>query len=144
MKIKALSHVAIQVTDLNRALAFYTGVLGLPEQFRLTNDRSEPWLAYVRVAGNQFIELFGSATSPNAPTKSAGPVHLCLEVDDIHDAFNHITSKGIQPLHGPPKLEADHAWQFWIADPDGNPIEFHQFTEQSLQKAPIVRTSIAK
>lgn len=131
--IRALSHVAIQVTDLERSLAFYRDVLGLVEQFRLTNDKDEPWLAYVKVAERQFIELFPAGKTPYKAPTSAGPVHICLEVDDIHEAFKTITAKNIDPLHGEPKLEADHAWQFWIADPDGNPIEFHQFTSQSMQ-----------
>lgn len=131
--IRALSHVAIQVTDLERAAAFYRDVVGLREHFRLHRDDGGLMLIYLKVAPGQFIELFGGSTAAHKPRTEAGPVHLCLEVDDIQKAYRQITARGARSLHGEPAYEADHAWQFWIADPDGNPIEFHQFTENSLQ-----------
>ncbi len=130
--IRALSHVAISVTDLDRALRFYTGAIGLTEQFRLEKD-GRPWLVYIKVAEGQFIELFPGASGPREAHTSAGPAHLCLEVDDIQQTFKDVTSRGLVPLHGEPVLGGDGAWQFWIADPDGNPVEFHQFTPQSRQ-----------
>ena len=133
--IKGLSHVAVRVTDIERAVRFYREVLGLTEQFRLTDEAGKPFLIYVRIADRQFIELFAGASGPCAHPTTAGPSHVCLEVDDIHAAYQEITSRGGKSLHGEPSLEADHAWQFWIADPDGNPIEFHQFIDESLQLA---------
>ena len=32
-----------------------------------------------------------------------------------------------------PNLGADHSWQAWLADPDGNRIELHQYTPESKQ-----------
>ena len=55
--IKALSHIAVHVTDMDKSLEFYCEVLGLPEQFRLTRDDGEVWLLYLKVAQRQFIEL---------------------------------------------------------------------------------------
>ena len=31
------------------------------------------------------------------------------------------------------KLGSDNSWQAWLSDPDGNRIELHQYTAQSLQ-----------
>ncbi|MCC6484498.1 MAG: VOC family protein [Armatimonadetes bacterium] len=130
--IRALSHVAIRVTDIDKALNFYLSVLGLSEQFRLEKD-GKPWLVYIKVAQNQFIELFPGAAAPHQKTESAGTVHLCLEVDDIQRAYRELASRGVVSSSAEPVLGADGAWQFWIQDPDGNPIEFHQFTSGSRQ-----------
>jgi lactoylglutathione lyase/glyoxylase I family protein len=43
-----------------------------------------------------------------------------------------MTGRGLV-ARGEPILGADGSWQFWTADPDGNPIEFHQFTPESRQ-----------
>lgn len=132
--IKALTHVAIRVTDIEKALAFYCGVLGFQEQFRLPAEGGPPWLVYVKIADGQFIELFPGAAGPHEERSGAGPSHLCLEVEDIHTAFAELTGRGMAPRDGRgPHYAADNAWQFWTTDPDGNPIEFHQFTDESMQ-----------
>lgn len=129
--IKGLTHTAVRVTDMDAALDFYCGKLGLQEQFRLTRDDGSLWLVYLRIADRQFIELFPGAEKPYERTSAAGPVHLCLEVEDIHAAHAELLARGGSP-HSEPKLGADGAWQFWTNDPGGNPIEFQQFTERSM------------
>ena len=135
--IIGLTHAAVRVTDIGKSLEFYTGLLGLPEQFRLTNDKGEPWLIYLKVAERQFIELFPGATGPHEAPQGAGVVHICLEVDDIQATYNEFTGRGLV-TRGEPILGADGSWQFWTADPDGNPIEFHQFTPESRQMGSVI------
>lgn len=132
--ITGLTHAAIQVTDLERSLDFYTNILGLPEQFRLTNEQGQPWLVYLRVAERQFIELFPTGKGPYSRPEGSGVVHICLEVDDIQTTYRELTSRGLV-ARGEPNMGADGSWQFWTSDPDGNPIEFHQFTDESRQTA---------
>ncbi len=133
--IIGLTHTALRVTDLSKSLEFYVRLLGLSEQFRLTNDKGEPWLVYIKVAERQFIELFPGAAGAHQPAATAGPVHICLEVDDIQSTYAEVTDRGLV-TRGEPVLGADGSWQFWTADPDGNPIEFHQFTPDSRQMGP--------
>jgi lactoylglutathione lyase len=130
--IKGLTHVAIRVQDVERSVAFYRDVLGLNEHFRLTNEAGAPILVYIRVTASQFIELFPGANEPRLETNASGAVHICLEVDDIQKSFAEMTGRGLEAT-GQPVLGADNSWQFWTKDPDGNPIEFHQFTPESLQ-----------
>lgn len=130
--ITGLTHAAVRVTDIDRSLEFYTQKLGLAEQFRLTGEDGRPWLVYLKVGEDSFIELFPGAQGEHIPPENAGYVHICLQVDDIHRTYEELTAKGIVP-NGEPVYAADNTWQFWINDPDGNPIEFHQFTENSRQ-----------
>jgi catechol 2,3-dioxygenase-like lactoylglutathione lyase family enzyme len=130
--IKRLSHIAIWVTDMDRSLEFYLRLPGVEEQFRLTKDDGAVWLVYLRVAPGQFIELFPRAQGPSDRPTNAGYCHFCLEVDDIQELYRALLESGLTP-RGEPKLGADGSWQLWIEDPDGNPIEFHQFTPDSMQ-----------
>lgn len=130
--ITGLTHAAVRVTDLSKSLEFYSGLLGLPEQFSLTREGGEPWLVYLKIADRQFIELFPGAEGPFEKPNSAALVHICLEVDDIQATYSELTSRGLV-ANGEPVCGADGSWQFWTADPDGNPIEFHQFTAESRQ-----------
>lgn len=131
---KALSHVAVRVTDVEKSVEFYCDVLGLREKFRLTDEEGNPHLVYVQVAEGQFIELFPGAEGANVRAKTSGLVHICLEVEDIQNAFAELAERGLKAT-GEPKLGGDNSWQFWTTDPDGNPIEFHQFTPESMQLA---------
>lgn len=130
--ITGITHAAIRVTDLERSIEFYSGLLGMPEKFRLTGEDGSPWLVYLQISENQFIELFPGAEGPHAPAQTAGLVHICLMVDDIQQTYKELISRGLQ-TNGEPILGGDNSWQFWTNDPDGNPIEFHQFTGESRQ-----------
>lgn len=130
--LKGLTHIAVGVRDLEKSLAFYKNIPGIEEQFRLRGESGATRLVYLRVGPHQFIELFPGSTGAYQATMNAGPVHFCLEVDDIQAMYREVEARGITP-NQEPSLGADKAWQFWINDPDGNPIEFHQFTEGSMQ-----------
>jgi lactoylglutathione lyase len=130
--ITGLTHAAILVADLDRSLRFYVEVLGLPEQFRLMNDDGGVCLVYLKVGDGQFVELFPGAKAAHAEPGGAAFVHICLQVDDIQAAYRELTARGLV-AKGEPILGGDNAWQFWTEDPDGNPIEFHQFTSESKQ-----------
>ncbi len=132
--IIGLTHVAVSVTNIERSIEFYIQKLGLKEQFRLNGDDGTPFLVYIKVAEGQFIELFPGAEGPNAKQSAAGLVHICLQVDDIHKTYKELTGRGIL-ANGEPLIACDNAWQFWTNDPDGNPIEFHQFIAESMQLA---------
>jgi len=124
--IKALSHIAVLVTDIDKSLDFYCRILGLKEHFRLTREDGSLRLVYLKVAERQFIELFpggkGNYVRPNTPAM----VHICIEVEDIQAAYKEFTSRGLV-AHREPVQGDCGAWQFWTTDPDGVPIEFHQF-----------------
>ncbi len=130
--IRGISHVAVRVTDIERSLAFYCGILGLKERFRLLRDDGGIRLVYLEAADRQFIELFPGAEGPYTVGSASGWVHLCLEVDDIQQAYRDLSARGLV-TRGEPTLGADGAWQLWTTDPDGNQIEFHQFTPESRQ-----------
>ena len=130
--IVGLTHAAVRVTDLSRSLDFYCRILGLEEQFRLCGESGDPWLVYIKVGERQFIELFPGGQGAHEAPSGAGLVHICLEVDDIQATYRELTSRGLV-ANGEPVLGADGSWQFWTADPDGQPIEFHQFTTDSMQ-----------
>lgn len=132
MAIIGLTHAAIRVSDMDRALDFYCRGLGLREKFRLTRDDGSIWLVYLQVGPKQFVELFPGASGPREDDGRAGPVHFCLEVDDIQQTYRELLSRDL-PMRGEPVLGGDGSWQIWTSDPDGTQIEFHQFTEQSRQ-----------
>ena len=127
--IKALAHTCFVVRDLAAAEAFYRGKLGLQHAFDFINDSGERFGAYLHVGGRSFLELFQG--QPEAPSQSSSFRHICLEVEDLEAAVAKLRGQGLEVPD--PALGSDNTWQVWLSDPDGNRIELHQYTAQSLQ-----------
>jgi lactoylglutathione lyase len=134
--LTGVGHTAFRVSDLERALDFYCGKLGLREAFRLEREgRPSPWIVYLQLAENAFVELFpvpGDDVVPADPKASYS--HYCLTVDDIHATLREFAERGLE-ITGEPRLGLDGNWQYWVTDPDGNRIELMQMMPDSKQAA---------
>ena len=153
--IKGVSHIAFLVSDMQRSLHFYCEILKLRKAFEISDDTGNPWLIYIKICDGQFIELFygGAQRSEDevsaaartfratrrtpgvipSDTNPSGYLHLCLEVDDIHEIAGRLSENGIT-LDIEPKLGKDCNYQCWASDPDGNRIEFMQIDPRSPQR----------
>ena len=157
MKIKEIGHLAFTCADLEKSIEFYRDKLGFRNKFcisyadylqhlkenggdenymaYLETVKHKTWIAYFEMGGGQFVELFdrGNATVPCVPTgEHLNYSHVALLVEDIHEAHRELLEKGV-PIDTPPKLGLEGTWQMWSHDPDGNKIEFMQYTERSWQ-----------
>jgi lactoylglutathione lyase len=128
--ITDVGHAAFRTHDLEKSLGFYA-LLGIHESFRLNHPDGSLMLAYLHVGGNRFIEVFPGGGPPGEPRGSF--MHLCLLTDDLHAEVERLRANGVQ-IDIEPKLGLDHNWQAWVKDPDGNPIELMQLSEESPQR----------
>ncbi|HHU28711.1 TPA: VOC family protein [bacterium] len=129
--IKGISHLAFNVTNMEKALHFYQDILGFEKAFTIDDDNGNPWIVYLKVKPYQFIELFYSNEKEFNKDKLSYS-HLCLEVDDINVIANHLKKNGIK-LDVEPIQGKDKNYQCWCQDYDGNKIEFMQLHNESLQ-----------
>lgn len=131
--ITHLGHVAFKVSDLDKALDFYCNILGLKEAFRINNDEDQPNLVYIKINGDNFIELFpggqGESVYDNAKT---GYKHVCLLVDDMEATLKQLSDRGLD-ISGQPNQGKSGCIQYFITDPDGNRIELMQIIPGSMQ-----------
>ncbi len=143
MKVKELGHIAFTCRDVKESEKFYTEVLGFSRSFALTygdsGDKRFPpereWIVYMKVSDRLFLELFdaGAASKSGVPDwNTFNYQHLALIVDDIFEAERELKSRGA-PVDTAPELGIDNTWQMWSHDPDGNKIEFMQYTDKSYQ-----------
>lgn len=161
MNILGIGHPAYNCKDVAVSTAFYTDVLGFKVKFRLyyrdwidhlkknaaaegkemdpeflakyENILDTAWITYIEVAEGQFLELFDAAgaeirTVPDGFTYN----HLAIVTDDIHELHKYLVEKGA-PIDTPPSFGLENTWQMWSHDPDGNKIEFMQYTPESWQ-----------
>ena len=124
--ITGIAHVCLNAVDLTATEAFYCAGLGLTKQFDfMQGDRCIGF--YLAVGDGSFIEVFAR----DAVAPGGGIAHFCLEVDSVARTMAELDRRGL--AHTEKKLGCDGSWQFWVTDPDGTRIEFHEYTAESSQ-----------
>ncbi len=105
--IDKIQHLGIAVKDLDRAVAFFRDVLGLPFEGYETVDEQKVKTAMFRV-GETKVELLAS-TSPDGPVgrflekRGEGVHHVCFKVADIDRAMSRTRSMGVKMIDETPK-----------------------------------------
>jgi lactoylglutathione lyase len=126
------NHVALRVRDVARSLAFYEGVLGFREAFRVYHPGGRLGLIYVQFGPDQFVELFeggDGARQPDPPPDGSGYLHFCLTVEDLPATLAHLRQKGMEV--GAPRTGTSGATIYFIEDPDGNKVELAEMNDRS-------------
>jgi len=119
-----IGHVHLKVSDIDRALAFYQGVLGFNLVMRLGDDA-----AFVSAGGYHHhigLNTWHSRRGSPAPAYHTGLYHFAIRYPsrrDLARAVRSVIDAGVQ-LHG----VADHGVSeaVYLADPDGNGIELYR------------------
>lgn len=119
-----IGHVHLKVADLDRALAFYCGVLG----FELT-QRYGSSAAFVSAGGYHHhigLNTWESHGGPPPPAGTTGLYHLAIRYPDrrtLADALRRLGAAGV-PLEG----ASDHGVSeaLYLRDPDSNGLELYR------------------
>lgn len=127
MKLSSIHHIAIIVSDIEKAREFYVQKLGF-EVIR-ENYRAErgDWKLDLRVDEHTELEIFAEKNSPkrvNRP-EACGLRHLAFRVESVEETVKELKSLGIEcepvrfDTYTKDKMTFFH-------DPDGLPIEIHE------------------
>src|SRR5438552_3298342 len=127
--ISRIAHICVNVSSIEQAKRFYGEALGMAVKFTFEKPGGRLFGVYFHAGGDTYIEAF---EVPDLKVVNTGLVHFCLETDDIDGMIARLQAHGVACT--PKKLGGDHSWQCWIQDPDGNRMEFHQYTEASFQR----------
>ena len=128
MNITALAHVCIKTTDLDKTTKFYCDELGLKRLFDFTK-KGKVIGFYLKAGNTSFVEVFLADEVDKIDRQVLS--HFCLETDDIKGLRQKMADLGHTP--GEVKMGADESYQFWMNDPNGMALEFHQYTGESSQ-----------
>lgn len=143
--IHGVHHTAISTGNLERAVDFYTGLLGFQMISRfdwqqgndsadaVTGLKNSAAQAAMLKLGNAFLELFEyQAPAPRTvgadrPVCDHGITHIALQVDDLEAEYRRLSAAGMRfhcaPISGFPAV--------YGRDPDGNVVELMQVAEDS-------------
>lgn len=119
--LAAIDHLVLTVSDLQKTLDFYCGILGC-EEVSFGNNRKAILL------GEQKINLHvaGKEIQPNARCAVPGSADLCfLSTVPVQALIRHLAAHGV-PLEEGPVKRTGARWpllSIYVRDPDGNLIE---------------------
>jgi catechol 2,3-dioxygenase-like lactoylglutathione lyase family enzyme len=124
MRVVEFDHLVLNVADVERSLAFYTGPLGLEPM------RVEEWRAgtlpfpSVRVNERTILDLVSK------PRGESNVDHFCLVVEPL-DWQEVIDAGTFTVLEGPVGRSGARgdATSIYVADPDGNSIELRWYPQ---------------
>jgi catechol 2,3-dioxygenase len=119
-----IGHVHLKVSDLDRAIGFYSGVLGFELQQRYGTQA-----AFLSAGGYHHhigLNTWESKGAPPAPHGHPGLYHnafLYPSRRELADALRRVVEAGI-PIDG----AADHGVSeaIYLRDPDGNGVELYR------------------
>lgn len=134
MPIIRVDHVGIAVNGIDQALPFLTETLKLQKLGKPASIAEQQLSVQFVKCGDGKLELL-------APEDGAGPVqgfldrrgeglmHVCLEVDDIHQEFERLRALGVR-FADPRPWMSPHGWAAFIHPKvwSGVSIELRQFS----------------
>ncbi|NNG20646.1 VOC family virulence protein [Naumannella sp. ID2617S] len=122
-RVIELDHIVLRTTDVERALSFYTEVLGL-EPVRVGQWRAgEVGFPSVRVNAGTIIDLFAVDSRLDAGNLA----HFCLVAEPVH--WQQEIDAGLVVKRGPTKPYGARGIgeAVYIEDPNGNTIELRHY-----------------
>lgn len=127
MKLNSVHHIAIIVSDIEKAREFYIKKLGfeaIRENYRKERD---DWKLDLRVDEHTELEVFAEKNPPkrvNRP-EACGLRHLAFRVASVEETVKELDEIGIECEPIRTDTYTGEKMTFFF-DPDGLPLEIHE------------------
>jgi len=124
-RILGVAHIALFVSDLEKARIFYKNFLGFDEAYVLKRDDGTDRIAFIKINEDQYLELFAE------PPKQDGHLnHISFFTDSAECMRLYLASKGVKVPEKVGKGKIGNL-NFNITDPDGHTVEIVQYEPDS-------------
>jgi len=124
-RVLGLAHVALFVSDLQKARAFYEDFLGYQEPYVLKRDDGSDRIVFIKINEQQFIELFAEN-----PQQDGHLGHISFLTDSVTRMRDYLAFRGIKVPDKVGKGKIGNL-NFNITDPDGHTVEIVQYEPDS-------------
>ena len=91
-KITGVAHMALYVSDLAKARAFYEDFLGYAEPYALKKADGSDRIAFIKINEDQYLELFAEAPQHNDGQLN----HISVATDDAQGMRDYLAVEGRQ------------------------------------------------
>lgn len=151
--VKALDHIAVTVSDMERSLKFYRDLLGFKEVERhrlegegISSMAGKPGVilqvvrlkppegAAILLDLQQYIQPKGDTS--NAQLGMSNHSHFCFGVKDLRATYEDLKGRGVEFVSAPVTFDLGEEWDYgamrvvFLKDPDGFILEFVESPEK--------------
>lgn len=121
-------HTMLRVGDLERSLAFYTGVLDMKLLRRQDYPDGQFTLAFVGYDDEEHSAVLELTWNWGVSSYELGTAygHIAIGVDDIHATVERVRQRGGTVVREPGPMKHGTTVIAFVTDPDGYKIEFIQ------------------
>jgi catechol 2,3-dioxygenase len=119
-----LTHMGINVYDIQAMEAFYTGVLGLVVTDRGVGRTFKAQLVFMSSNPSSHHQVvLASGRDPESPKTSINQISFKVEdLEQLREMFRRVRNSGAEGLR---PLNHGNAWSVYFADPEGNNVEVY-------------------
>lgn len=136
-EIVRLSHVCINSADLKATENFYCGIIGAKIIHEFSNEQRNRYGFILSLGNGTFIEVFQRPADWSQSTGTPTIRHICIQVGNIKAVADRMQTMGHEVRISVGRT--DGVPQFWVCDPDGVQIEFHQYSNQNSPQYDFAR-----
>ena len=119
-------HTMLPVANLDRSIAFYTGLLGMKLKERHASDARKVevgLVGYGDEASAPFLELIKD-TSERAPAQvTPVNIHIGIDTSDLRKLCTILEKEGVTFIRPFKKRSDGMGFSAWVRDPDGHELE---------------------
>jgi lactoylglutathione lyase len=119
------AHMAVYVSDLQKARAFYKDFLGFEEPYTIKRNDGSDRIAFIKINEDQYLEVFAEA-----PKNDGHLNHFSIFTDSAESMRLYLASKGVTVPEKVGTGKVGNA-NFNIIDPDGHTLEIVEYKPES-------------
>jgi catechol 2,3-dioxygenase-like lactoylglutathione lyase family enzyme len=126
--VRSLDHFVLRVRDLDRSLAFYHGLLGLPVEGLEACRRGERPFVSLRI-GESLLDLVPDPSYEPEAASAGGFVHFCVTLGDLGATVQILRDAGVKFLHDEPLARGGArgvGLSIYAEDPDRYVVELKE------------------
>ena len=120
-RISGVAHMAIYVSDMEKARGFYRDLLGFQEPYDLKNADGSLSMTFFKVNEDQYIEVF-----PGLKPEQDRLNHIAFATEDAAGLRTFLAARGVQVPASANKVRIGNT-SFNVKDPEGHTLEFTQY-----------------
>lgn len=128
-----LAHTMIRVSDLEKSLEFYCGLLGMQVLRRTDYPEGKftnTFIGYGPEATHPTIEITHNWDQGAAYDLGNGWGHLCVEAPDVYAACDQLAAAGVKITRPAGPMKHGTRVIAFIEDPDGYKVELNESIEK--------------
>jgi len=124
-RILGVAHMALYVSDLEKARQFYEEFLGYQEPYTLKREDGLVRIVFIKINEDQYLELFREK-----PKEDGQLNHISFYTDSADAMRDYLAARGVKAPEKVGKGKIGNA-NFNIVDPDNHTVEIVQYEPDS-------------